>query len=155
MTHPSGFAATPDPAPARGGSPRPARSARRRETGLRVLQAVLALFYVGASALPKLIADPSATESFDAIGFGTWFMYAVGVLELAGGIALVTPWLAGLAAFALIGLMAGAFVVQLTVFDGRYALTPALFVVPLAVVAWGRRDTVVRLAAVLRRTGTR
>ncbi|SCK05709.1 DoxX-like family protein [Streptomyces sp. WMMB 714] len=128
------------------------RAARGRELALRSLQALLALFYVFASALPKLIAHASATEGFEQIGFGMWFMYAIGVLELAGGIALVVPRLSGLSALALIALMAGAFITQVTVFDGRNAYTPLLLMVPLGVIAWVRRGTVTALAARLRGT---
>lgn len=144
MTQPS---ATPSPSPV----PAPAvRSGRGKDLALRALQVILGLFFVAASAVPKLVAHSSATESFDEIGLGMWLMYAVGLLELAGGIALATPWLSSLAALGLIALMAGAFVTQLTVFDGRYALTPVLLTVPLALIAWGRRDSLRRLAALLR-----
>lgn len=123
---------------------------RRTRLTVRVLQIVLALFYVGASAAPKLIALPSAVESFDTIGFGHWFMYAVGVLELAGGIALVIPLLSGVSALALIALMIGAFVVQLTSFGGENAFTPPLLILPLALIARVRRDETARLAALVR-----
>ncbi|MBT2366670.1 DoxX family protein [Streptomyces sp. ISL-10] len=42
-------------------------------------------------------------------------MYLVGGLELAGAVALVIPILAGVSAIALMGLMIGAFVTQITV----------------------------------------
>lgn len=58
---------------------------RRARIALRTLQVVLALFYVIASALPKLIAHPSAVEGFDEMGWGSAGMYIIGVLELAGG----------------------------------------------------------------------
>lgn len=132
---------------------RSVRGERGRHIALLVLQVILGLFFVIASAVPKLIAHPSAVESFDQIGFGTWFMYAIGLLELAGGIALVTPRLAALSALCLIALMGGAFVVQLTVFDGRYAATPLLLTVPLALIAWGRRDKLAALPGLLRGNG--
>jgi len=128
--------------------------ARRKEIALRVLQLILALFFAGASAAPKLTAHSSAVETFQEIGFGSWFMYVIGALELAGAIALVVPWLAALAALAFIGLMVGAFITQLTVFDGEYAVTPVLFGIPLAIIAWARRGTLaepfVRLRGALR-----
>ncbi|MFC4494782.1 DoxX family protein [Streptomyces ovatisporus] len=128
------------------------RAARGKELSLRALQALLALFFVFASALPKLIAHSSAVEGFEEIGFGMWFMYAIGVLELAGGIALATPWLSGLSALALIALMVGAFITQVTLFEGRNAYTPVLLMIVLGVVAWARRGTVTALAARLRGT---
>ncbi|MGV9244087.1 DoxX family protein [Streptomyces sp. NPDC003710] len=124
---------------------------RRAEISLRALQIVLALFYGLASALPKLIAHPSAVESFDRIGWGSTGMYTIGSLELAGAVALLVPLLSSVAAVALCGLMTGAFVVQLTVFDGQYAATPLILVVPLTVIAWARRDRTAELARLVRR----
>jgi hypothetical protein len=125
---------------------------RRAEISLCALQIALALFYGLASALPKLIAHPSAAESFDRIGWGHPGMYTIGALELAGAVALVIPLLTPVAAMALSGLMVGAFIVQLTVFDGQYAATPLILLVPLALIAWARRHRVTDLARlVLRR----
>ncbi|TLQ46626.1 DoxX family protein [Streptomyces marianii] len=124
---------------------------RRAHLTALTLQVLLALFLGGAGALPKLIGHSSAAESFDRIGFGDWFMYAVGALELAGAVALLIPVLSGAAALALIGLMAGAFVTQVTVFDGQYAFTPVLVALPLAVVARVRRHRNAELVALLLR----
>ncbi|MGW2694160.1 DoxX family protein [Streptomyces sp. NPDC001296] len=124
---------------------------RRAEISLRALQIVLALFYGLASALPKLIAHPSAVESFDRIGWGSTGMYTIGALELAGAVGLVVPLLSSVTAVALSGLMVGAFVVQLTVFDGQYAATPLILIVPLTVIAWTRRDRIADLARLARR----
>ncbi|MEU2875959.1 DoxX family protein [Streptomyces sp. NPDC007070] len=107
---------------------------------LRVVQVALALFYGLASALPKLIAHPSAVESFDRMGWSSAGMYTIGALELAGAVALLIPVLQSVAALALGALMVGAFVVQLTVFDGENAATPLVPIVPLALVAWTRRE---------------
>ncbi|MFF8846905.1 DoxX family protein [Streptomyces sp. NPDC015127] len=131
---------------------------RRTDIAVRVLQIVLALFFAVASAAPKLAAHASATEGFDKIGYGDWYMYLVGGLELAGAVALVIPILSGVSAIALMGLMIGAFVTQITVFDGEYAITPVIFFVLLAVVACVRRDRTARLVATLLRrpsAGTR
>ncbi|WP_404188516.1 DoxX family protein [Streptomyces tauricus] len=112
---------------------------RRARLALKGLQILLALFYVIASALPKLVAHSSAVESFDEIGWGSAGMYAIGLLELAGGIALLIPVLASVAAVSLSALMVGAFITQVTVFDGEYAATPLILIVPLALIAWARR----------------
>ncbi|MGW5064160.1 DoxX family protein [Streptomyces sp. NPDC004096] len=112
---------------------------RRAELSLYALEIALALFYGVASALPKLIAHPSAAESFDRIGWGSTGMYIIGALELAGAVALLIPVLSSVAAVALSALMAGAFIVQLTVFDGQNAATPLILLVPLILIAWARR----------------
>ncbi|WP_217235633.1 DoxX family protein [Streptomyces sp. AC555_RSS877] len=152
-------AATSASAAASGSASRPvlAESAtprgRRARIALRGLQVFLALFYVIASALPKLIAHPSAAEAFDEMGWGSAGMYAIGVLELAGGVALLIPVLQSVAAVALSGLMAGAFVVTLTYFDGENAATPLILIVPLALIAWARRghnEQLLRLVRVRR-----
>lgn len=124
---------------------------RRARIALRGLQVLLALFYVIASALPKLIAHASAVESFEELGWGSAGMHTIGVLELAGGIALLIPVLQSVAAMALGALMAGAFVVQVTVFDGQYAATPLILIVPLALIAWARRGHNADLVRLLKR----
>ena len=105
----------------------------------------------GPGALPKLIAHPSATEGFDRIGFGDWFRYLIGSLELAGAIALLIPLLSGLAGLAFIGLMTGAFITQVTVFDGENAATPLIVMVLVGLVAWGRRGQTTRLIRLVSR----
>ena len=123
---------------------------RRAEISLRALQIALALFYGIASALPKLIAYPSALESFDKIGWGSTGMYTIGSLELAGAVALLIPVLSSVAAVALSALMVGAFVVQLTVFGGQYAATPLILMLPLTLIAWARRDRTADLVRLVR-----
>ncbi|SMF29178.1 DoxX family protein [Streptomyces sp. Amel2xC10] len=136
---------TPAAAPTAPARRRPARIA------LRSVQVLLALFFAFASALPKLVAHPSAAESFERIGWGSGGMYVVGVLELAGAIALLVPVLQSVAATALVGLMVGAFVVQVTVFDGENAATPLVLLVPLALIAWARRSANGELLDLVRR----
>ncbi|MFI1163711.1 DoxX family protein [Streptomyces sp. NPDC020801] len=131
----------------------PSRARRAARVALRAVQVLLALFYGFASALPKLIAHPSAVESFDRIGWGSAGMYTIGALELAGAVALLVPVLQSLAAMALSALMVGAFIVQLTVFDGQYAATPLILILPLGLVAWARRDHNAELLRLVRRRG--
>ncbi|CAL9412516.1 DoxX family protein [Streptomyces sp. enrichment culture] len=124
---------------------------RRARIALRGLQIVLTLFFGIASALPKLIGHSSAAEVFDEIGWGSVGMYGIGVLELAGAVALLVPVLQSVAAVALSGLMVGAFVFQLTVFDGENAATPLILIVPLALIAWARRSHNAELLRLVRR----
>ncbi|WP_336112170.1 DoxX family protein [Streptomyces sp. PTD9-10] len=131
------------------------RRGRLARIALRTVQVLLALFYAIASALPKLIAHPSAVESFDKIGWGSVGMYTIGALELTGAVALLVPVLQSVAAIALSALMVGAFVVQLTVFDGQYAATPLILIVPLVLIAWSRRGHNAELLQLLQRAGRR
>ncbi|WP_406305635.1 DoxX family protein [Streptomyces sp. NBC_00885] len=124
---------------------------RRSHLAVRTLQIVLALFMAVPSAAPKLIGHSSAAESFDKIGFGDWFMYLTGGLELAGAIALVIPILSGLSALAFMGLMIGAFITQVTVFDGQYAITPVILFVIFGGIAWVRRNHTAELVALVRK----
>ncbi|MET9760307.1 DoxX family protein [Streptomyces sp. NPDC006372] len=123
---------------------------RRARIALRGLQVLLALLYAVASALPKLIAHSSAVESFEELGWGSAGMYTIGALELAGAVALLIPVLQSVAAMALSALMVGAFIVQVTVFDGQYAATPLILIVPLALIAWARREHNADLLRLLR-----
>ncbi|MGW1271284.1 DoxX family protein [Streptomyces sp. NPDC002491] len=132
-------------------SPSTPAGGRRARIALRGLQVILALFYGVASALPKLIAHPSAAEAFDTIGWGSVGMYTIGVLELAGAVALLVPVLQSAAAIALGALMVGAFVVQVTVFGGQNAATPLILLVPLALIAWTRRESNAGLLRLARR----
>ncbi|MFB7505200.1 DoxX family protein [Streptomyces broussonetiae] len=138
-------AASADPAGSHTGRTRPARVA------LRSVQVLLALFYGIASALPKLVAHSSAVESFDRIGWGSGAMYTIGALELAGAVALLIPLLQSVAAIALGALMVGAFIVQITVFNGQNAETPLILMVPLIVIAWARRGSTGELLRLVRR----
>ncbi|MFC8242883.1 DoxX family protein [Streptomyces chartreusis] len=124
---------------------------RRARIALRGLQILLALFYAIASALPKLIAHPSAAEGFDELGWGSAGMYTIGALELAGAIALLIPVLQSVAAMALSALMVGAFVVTITAFGGENAATPLILIVPLALIAWARRSSNADLLRLVRR----
>ena len=80
-------------------------------------------------------------------------MYAIGGLELAGALALLIPLLAGVAAIALVGLLAGASVVQLTLLDPPNAVMPALLVVLVVLIARDRRERTAELFALLRGQG--
>lgn len=124
---------------------------RRAWIALRALQIAIALIFGVASALPKLIAHPSAAEIFDKMGWGSAGMYTIGLLELAGAVALLIPVLQSVAAMALDALMVGAFVVQVAVLDGQYAATPLILMVPLTLIAWARRGHNAELLRLVRR----
>ncbi|MGW1109214.1 DoxX family protein [Streptomyces sp. NPDC002540] len=117
---------------------------------LTVARVVLALFF-GFSAFAKLIAHETAIESFDRMGWNQAAMYIIGGLEMAGAVALLIPVLAGVAAMAFCGLMAGASIVQLTLLDRVNAIMPALLIVLLVLIARERRDRTADLFALIRR----
>jgi len=121
-------------------------------------QSVLAVLYVMA-ALPKLSNDPHTLAEFGRLGIGAAGMHTIGILEVAGAIALLVSQLCGLAALAFVALMSGATGLTLAHIGVANALVPAAFLVAAAVVAWARRDRTAQLAAtvvsVARREGTR
>jgi uncharacterized membrane protein YphA (DoxX/SURF4 family) len=129
----------------------PSHLGRAANTALWVLQIAAGLFFIGASAFPKLIGHDSARVGFDAIGYGDWFMYLIGTLELAGGIALMIPVLSGLAALCFMALMVGAFTYEVTVIESGFWYTPVIIFAVMAVIAWGRRDSLARLLGAVRR----
>lgn len=114
------------------------RPGRALNTTLWVLQILLAVFMIAASAAPKLIGHESAAEGFDRIGWGDWFMYFIGAVELAGGVGLLVPRLSGLAPIGLSLLMVGAAVFNATILDYP-VYTPLILLVLFVFIAWGRR----------------
>jgi hypothetical protein len=115
------------------------------EVVLWALQLYLAYFMVTTGAIPALTADSGAKQTFEDIGFGLWFMYLTGTLELLGAILLLTPWTAGIAALGLMGVMAGAVTTHLTLYDGKGVETPAMILIPLALVVLGRWSSIAAL----------
>jgi uncharacterized membrane protein YphA (DoxX/SURF4 family) len=113
------------------------------------LQIVTAAVFVMA-AVPKVAADPQAVAGFNAMGLGVTGMYVIGLLEITGAIALLTPLLCGLAGFAFVGLMIGAVLTTLVMFGPQLVIFPAAVLVLAAVIAWGRRRSVTRLIALIR-----
>lgn len=121
-------------------SPSRSRAAHR---ALWVLQILMGVFFIVASAAPKFAGEAYAVQIFTEIGAGQWFRYLIGAIELAGGIGLMVPRLAGPAAVGLMGLMIGAGYTQAVVLDAPVMVTtPAILFVLAAVVAWGRRESI-------------
>jgi putative oxidoreductase len=100
-------------------------------------QVLLAAYFVYSASL--LFGD-DLVGKFAEIGFGQWLRYVTGVLELAGAIALVIPFLCGLAGVGLAGVMAGAVGTELFLLANGDALLPAVLgglAVVIAVARWG------------------
>jgi uncharacterized membrane protein YphA (DoxX/SURF4 family) len=113
---------------------------------LWVLQVVLGLFFIVASAAPKLLSEPSTVQGFEDMGAAPWFRYFIGLVELAGGIGLLVPRLAGLAAVGLALLMVGAAITQAFIVDGgALVFTPIVLLVLFVFLAWGRRASIRQL----------
>jgi putative oxidoreductase len=120
---------------------------RAATAGLWTLQAVLALAFVAGSGLPKLMGEAYAVQIFDDLGTGQWLRIVIGLCEVAGGLGLLVPRLAGLAATCLVALMVGATGAQLFFLHEGYWFTPVIVGVLLAVVAWVRRAEITALVS--------
>jgi uncharacterized membrane protein len=96
-----------------------------------------------------------AVAGFAMMGIGPAGMLTIGLLELAGAIAMFIPRLTGLAALCQIALMIGAVTTTLVYMDPAMAVLPAVVLVVVAVIAYGRRRSTVELIAFLRRLTAR
>lgn len=128
----------------------------RRPRAVRVIlwiaQIVLAGMFVMVAA-PKLLGDPAAVASFHTIGFGDWFRYLTGACEVGGAIGLLIPRLSGVAAIALVGLMACATLTNLFLLPGMAsaAIVTVVLGIAFALIAWGRFPQTKALVRMIRR----
>jgi putative oxidoreductase len=126
------------------------KTAARRmiDVALWILQVPVAGFFM-MSAMAKFTNVEPAASTFEAIGFGDWFRYLVGMLEVAGAVALLVPRLAGLAGLAFAGLTVCATLTELFVAGGGVVL-PLVLLMLSVMIAWGRRASTIRLWALVR-----
>jgi uncharacterized membrane protein YphA (DoxX/SURF4 family) len=141
-------------APAPATTTAPARPGRAANIALWTLQVLTAAVFVFA-ATPKITADPMAVAGFAMMGIGPAGMLTIGLLELAGAIALFIPRLTGLAALCQVALMIGAVTTTLVYMDPAMAVMPAVVLVVVAVIAYARRRSTVDLITFLRRLTAR
>jgi uncharacterized membrane protein YphA (DoxX/SURF4 family) len=107
---------------------------RRIVWGVRIL---LALAF-GAAGVAKLAGVPQMVQVFDAIGFGQWFRYLTGTVEVAGAVLLLVPATGFLGGLLLTATMVGAVATHLVLIGGNPA--PAIVLGLLsAFVAWRER----------------
>jgi uncharacterized membrane protein YphA (DoxX/SURF4 family) len=116
---------------------------------LWALQVLLALVFAMAG-LAKVGGDPAMVEMFATIGIGQWFRYAVGALEIAGAVGVLTPRLSGLAALGLLCLMVGATAANVFVL-GASPFLPLVLLLVSVLVARGRWPQIRSLAGRLGR----
>jgi putative oxidoreductase len=96
------------------------------------------------SGLAKLAGDEQMIQTVAAIGIGQWFRYATALIEFTSAILLLIPALSGLGALLLVPTMMGAVLTQLLVIGESSALPIGLLIIA-SVVAWGRKETTIRL----------
>ena len=115
---------------------------RRIVWGVRIL---LALAF-GAAGLAKLAGVPQMVQVFEAVGFGQWFRYLTGVVEVGGAVLLLVPATGFVGGLLLTATMAGAVATHLVLIGG--SPVPAMVLLLLsAFVAWRLRPVPAARAA--------
>lgn len=107
---------------------------RRILWGVRIL---IALAF-GAAGAAKLAGVPQMIQIFDAIGFGQWFRYVTGAIEVLGAVLVLIPSKGFWGGLLLSATMVGAVITHLFLIGG--SPVPALVLGLLsAFVAWRLR----------------
>jgi uncharacterized membrane protein YphA (DoxX/SURF4 family) len=104
---------------------------------LWTVQVLLAALFLIAGGL-KLGGAAVMVTLYDTIGWGQWFRYATGIIEVSAAIALLIPSAAPYGAILIIPTMLGAIVASVTVLHASPAL-PCVLLLGAAAVAWARR----------------
>jgi len=95
-----------------------------------------AMFVFSGSA--KLLSPAQAKEGFVHYGYAAWFATFIGVCEALGGLGLLLPRLAGLAATGLAIIMAGAVFTHFSHHEYAHGMIPLTLLVFLIGVAYVR-----------------
>lgn len=113
----------------------PAAPASARVWTGRTLTALFALFMLGASIAPKLIAMPVAAETIEALGWSADDVLMIGLFELTFLLLYLYPRTAVLGAVLMTALLGGAMATHVRV--GSPLFSHTLFSVYLALFMWG------------------
>ena len=105
-----------------------------------ILQILVAAIFLLAGG-SKLAGSVAMVNMFHTIGWGQWFRYATGVIEVGSALLLLVPSAAAFAALALICTMAGAIIAHLTVLNSP-PTGPIILLCLSSAVAWLRRPSV-------------
>jgi putative oxidoreductase len=113
-----------------------------KPTGISVILAwaarvsvVAAFVFIGAT---KFNDNPRSewVRIFEQIGWGQWFRYFTGAVQVAGALLMLTPWTLTIGAFLLACTMVGAAIVDIVVVHAvGYALLP-LVLLGIIVATW-------------------
>jgi putative oxidoreductase len=99
---------------------------------------ILAAAQFFLTGLDKLSDAPVMVQLFAAVGFGQWFRYVTGTIEIVGSVLLLVPRVAALGAALLAMTMIGALIAHATVLPYSPAKVVVLLVM-VSVVFWVRR----------------
>ena len=117
---------------------RGAATGRPLDILLWCVQAFLALVFVSAS-WAKLMGKPEMVALFTAVGFGQWFRYVTGILELTGAVLIMVPKTRRIGSALLATIMLGALTAHLFILHVPPTTPGVLFLVSCFVV-WGLRQ---------------
>lgn len=107
------------------------RPPRWKSAALWTLKGLLAAAFLSAGGA-KLYGVPMMVENFQHIGFGQWFRYLTGGLEVIGAVMILTPGLAAFGAVLLSCIMVGAIATHLLLVGG--SAIPALVLLALSAI---------------------
>jgi putative oxidoreductase len=105
---------------------------------LWVVRGLLALAFL-AAGIAKLYGVPMLVEEFETIGFGQWFRYLTGVLEVTGALTILMPAVSVFGALLLCCIMVGAIIAHVFVIGGSPVPAAVLLVLSAIVVVARRR----------------
>src|ERR1700685_692513 len=128
-----------------------ATSGKGRLIILWTLSVLTALTFL-AAGIPKLIGAPAMVEIFDKVGFGQWFRYFAGILEVSSAICLLIPPYAFYGAVALSMVMIGAITAQLTALEHSLG-APVVLLVIAGIIAYLRKPAWLHTAGVIQVRG--
>lgn len=104
------------------------------------IKALLTLAFAGAG-LSKLGGYDQMITIFDTLGFGQWFRYVTGAIEVGAAIMLWVPGLIGLGASLLTATMIGAILAHVFIL-GPSAIPAAVLGILSAYIAWQYRKDI-------------
>jgi len=116
----------------------PKRPSKALERTILALRIIAFLFFIAAS-LSKLTGAEYNVVVFEKVGFGQWFRYFTGVLELTGAVLLFVPGRAAWGGALLSCIMIGAFFADRFLIGGNGVPAIIAFIV-VATVTWFRRS---------------
>jgi putative oxidoreductase len=104
-----------------------------KKIGAWILVVLLALLFVPIGSM-KLLGVPGAVKEFEMIGFGQWFRYVTGILEVSGAVGLLIPRYRFWAALLIACIMACATMINIWILHapGLARVTAVLMILAIA-----------------------
>lgn len=114
-------------------------TSKGKNIALWIISGLLAAMFVMVGG--RKLANPAeVAQMFAHFGYTSWFAAVIGIAELGGGLLLLIPRVAPLAAAWLSVVMLGAIVTHIRVGEWNRVLVPLALLCLLIVVGLGRRQ---------------